>query len=296
MKASGASGNCAFSKFDYRTVTVGLDVLQTSRIAANRFRPPAFSDLRYDESKVTPTRREWLRAAALCAACRTLVAARKDFWQTKDPATWTSDEKDAILWQSPWARDGFARMEENKHPPPSGQRVELPNTTPGQPPGGMQSYPIGEPIPRAQKGGAEPVQFHVLARWETAAPVRRAGGPETPELTGQFYVIRLHGLPLMPPPKTKPGEAAPPDPNVGIVQSIKEGSYLERAGKPALRCAHIFTGSGSTATDVLLFFPRDVDPISLADKMVTLESRFAVFHVEIKFPLKDMLYKGELAL
>jgi hypothetical protein len=47
---------------------------------------------------------------------------------------------------------------------------------------------------------------------------------------------------------------------------------------------------------VLLFFPRGADPITPADKVVTLDSRFSVFHLSIKFPLKEMLYKGELAL
>jgi hypothetical protein len=135
----------------------------------------------------------------------------------------------------------------------------------------------------------------VLARWETAQPVRLAGGPEVPELTGQFYVIRLRGLPLMPPPKVATGESAP-DPNEGMLQAIKAGTRLERAGKAAKSCAHLFKGSGDASTEVLLFFARGGDPITIADKAVTLESRFLVFQLKIKFPLKDMVYKGELAL
>ena len=140
------------------------------------------------------------------------------------------------------------------------------------------------------------MQFRVLARWETAKPVRGlAGGPEVPELTGQFYVIRLRGLPLMPPPKAQPGEA-PPNPNEGMLQAIRAGSRIERKDKPGIPCVHLFTGSGDTATEVLLFFPRGADPITLADKSVTLESQFLQFHLSVKFPLKDMVYRGELAL
>ena len=69
----------------------------------------------------------------------------------------------------------------------------MPNsTTPGQ----EKSVPIGEkppPVPSANRD--RPLEFPVLARWETAKPVRLAGGPETPDLTGQFYVIRLRGCP-----------------------------------------------------------------------------------------------------
>jgi len=179
--------------------------------------------------------------------------------------------------------------------------VDVPDPGPGGGPaggpGGAKSVPIGEAIPPPPKpGSGQPLQFPVLARWETAKPVRMAGGPEVPELSGEFYVIRLRGLPLMPPPKVKPGEPPPPNPNEGMLPAIKAGSRLERPGKPGIPCEHLFTGSGTASTDVLLFFPRGADPITIADKIVTLESRFAVFHLSVKFPLKDMIYKGELAL
>ena len=48
--------------------------------------------------------------------------------------------------------------------------------------------------------------------------------------------------------------------------------------------------------ELLLFFPREADPITLADKVVTLESRFGPFHLTVKFPLKEMMYNGALAL
>jgi hypothetical protein len=236
-------------------------------------------------------------------ACLVLRAARKEFWESKDPAGWSNEEKQILLGQSPWAREGFVRMEveRNRRTTPgygnNGRRGgDMPDMRPGSPPGGVRSVPIGEappPVPDPDPG--HPLQFRVLARWETAKPVRLAGGPVVPELTGQFYVIRLRGLPLMPPPKARQGEAAP-NPNEGMLQAIKEGSMLERKDKPGIPCAHLFTGSGDAATEVLLFFPRGADPITVADKLVTLESRFSVFHLSVKFPLKDMTYKGELAL
>jgi hypothetical protein len=233
----------------------------------------------------------------------TLRAARKEFWDSKDPATWSEEEKQILLGQSPWAQEGFARLEveKNRRTTPgygSNGRLggDMPDTRPGVPPGGVKSVPFGEkppPVPNADPG--HPVQFRVLARWETAKPVRLAGGPAVPELTGEFYVIRLRGLPLMPPPKTKPGEMAP-NPNEGMLQAIKEGTLLERKDKPAIPCAHLFSGSGDAATEVLLFFGRGTNPITVTDKLVILESRFAQFHLSIKFPLKDMIFKGELAL
>jgi len=230
-------------------------------------------------------------------------AAKKEFWDSEDPAGWSNDEKQILLGQSPWARESFVRMEvEKKRQKTPGynsngrQGPDMPETRTGIPQGGLKSVPIGgevPPVPNPDPG--HPVQFRVLARWESAKPVRLAGSPEVPDLTGQFYVIRLHGLPLMPAPKAKPGEV-PPDPNEGILQAIKEGSRLERKGKTGIPCDHLFKGPGNTAMDVLLFFPRITDPITVADKLVTLESQFGVFHLSVRFPLKEMTYKVELAL
>jgi len=249
---------------------------------------------------VIRTRRQWLQSVMTFPLCLALQAARKEFWDSKDPASWSQDEKQVLLADSPWAQEGFARMEtENRRTTPSyGNGMPsggMPDTRPGIGSGGVRNVPTGDAPPPVPKLDAHPVQFRVLARWESAKPVRMAGGPEVPELTGQFYVIRLRGLPLMPPQKSKEGEVAP-NPNEGLLQTIKEGSQLERKGKPAIPCNHLFTGSGDAATDVLLFFARPADPITVADKFVTLESRFALFHLSIKFPLKDMVYKGELAL
>jgi hypothetical protein len=156
--------------------------------------------------------------------------------------------------------------------------------------------PFGErppPVPSTDTG--QSVRFRVLARWESAKPVRLAGGPELPEGTARFYVIRLQGMPLLAPRKGRDGENVP-NPNEGMLEAIQQSSRIERKGKIAIACAHLLTGSGESATELLLFFARGADPIAVGEKAVTLESRFGPFHLSVKFPLKDMIYKGALAL
>ena len=45
-------------------------------------------------------RRQWLQAAAMLPACLPLRAARNEFWNSKDPASWSNDEKQLLLGQS----------------------------------------------------------------------------------------------------------------------------------------------------------------------------------------------------
>ena len=104
------------------------------------------------------TRRQWLQAATMLPACLALRAARNEFWNSKDPASWSNDEKQFLLGQSPWAREGLVRMEEGKNrrtTPGYGNNGRLggdmPDTGPGIPPGGVRSVPIGEAPPAASE-------------------------------------------------------------------------------------------------------------------------------------------------
>lgn len=253
-----------------------------------------------------PSRRRLLRAAAFWPAFRALHAARPDFWETKAPAAWTAEEKQLLLAQSPWAREGIVRFDAApKHPASPGYQSiarpgnDIPGANPASIPGSGNSVPIGEkPPPAPSTDTGQSVQFRALARWESARPIRLAGGPELPPETSGFYVIRLQGLPLLPPPKTAAAGANPngANPNEGMLQAIRQGSFLERRSAAAIPCSHLLTGSGDSSTEVLLFFARVKDSITVAEKSVTLESRFGPFHLSVKFPLKEMLYKGALAL
>ena len=249
------------------------------------------------------TRRRLLQAATIWPAFHALAAARKEFWENKDAAEWSAEEKRILLGQSPWAREGIVRFEIERKgarataPYEGVQRPGggVPGALPGGTPGGVTSVPIGEappPVPSTDTG--QSVQFRVLARWESAKPIRLAGGPELPEGTERFYVIRLQGMPLLPPKSG--GAEGVPNPNQSMLEAIQQNSRIERKDKIAIPCAHLLTGSGASATELLLFFARGTDPITVGEKTVTLESRFGPFHLSVKFPLKDMMYRGALAL
>src|ERR1035441_7759691 len=65
------------------------------------------------------TRRRLLQAATIWPAFRALQAARKEFWESKDPADWSNEEKLGLLGQSPWAREGMVRFEVERNRTPA---------------------------------------------------------------------------------------------------------------------------------------------------------------------------------
>ena len=245
------------------------------------------------------TRRRLLRAAAIWPAIHIVSAAKKDFWESKEPSAWTSEEKNMLLGDSPWARAGVAQFDTGKRPakPYEGGVARPGGGTPGANPGmnnptAPTNVPFGEkPPPPPTTDTGRDVKFGVLARWVSAAPVQLAGGPPLPAESAKYYVILLRGMPLLPATKTESVLTR----NQDILATIERGTRLERR-ETAIPCAHLLAGSGDAALDLLLLFERGANPITLSEKLVTLDSTFRPFHLSIKFPLKEMLYKGTLAL
>lgn len=252
------------------------------------------------------TRREWLALGTGLGITAFGAVPSKQFWDKRDPAQWTAEEKLALLSESPWAQGGVAEFDPNKKKRSkvgygNDGRIgnNMPSGKPGARIGGDMSVPLGEeipPVPNPHPG--EVVRFSILARWETAEPVRLANSLVLPEMGEQVYILSLRGLPLMPPPKPpKRGQEPLPDPNIGILRSVQRGSRLVRKGKDPIPCTKLFAGKGEAAKEVLLIFPRDLDdPITEADKFVFLESFFAPYELSVKFTLKDMKFKGALTL
>jgi hypothetical protein len=97
-------------------------------------------------------------------------------------------------------------------------------------------------------------------------------------------------------PRANPERASAADANQGLLETIKQTSRIERRNKPAIPCTHLLTGSGEAATELLLFFARGSDPITLAEKEVTVVSRFGSFRLAVKFRLSEMVFHGKLEL
>jgi hypothetical protein len=118
------------------------------------------------------SRRRLLQAATIWPAFRALQAARKEFWETKEPADWSDEEKRILLGQSPWAREGTVRFEvDAKRGAGAGsyQGVArpgggVPGAIPGAPPGTAESVPIGErPPPPPTTDTGQSIQFRDLS-------------------------------------------------------------------------------------------------------------------------------------
>jgi len=202
----------------------------------------------------------------------------KEFWDAKDPDSWTSDEIQKLLTKSPWAKAVSAeRIKTEKNTMPSSS---IPNT-----------MPRGSRNPNRMPGGTthkEPstktvTEYKGTVVWESAAPVRAALKTKLPDGFEGQYVIGMTGVPLS---KSESKNA---------LDRVRQVTSLAAKGKPPLEPGTVQEDTSNGA--VYLFgFSREALTIAKDDKDVVFTTHLGKLAFTAKFNPKDMLYHGELAV
>lgn len=169
---------------------------------------------------------------------------------------------------------------------------------PGGPgPGG----PVGDD-PR----GAGRQQFHGTVRWESARPIQEAldiGSSDdrpNPDLE-KYYVLNLLGeLPTLGGGRRRGGDATDdqddPAQKERRIEALKEFTTLERkSGQVFLEKIQQGSRTGRPGPGTLFYFSK-LDGISPDDKQVSFYTKIGPLEVRARFTLKDMVYRGKLAL
>jgi hypothetical protein len=205
--------------------------------------------------------------------------AGKEFWETKDPGEWSSDEIARLLTKSPWAKATSA--ESVKTQKNSAPNTSIPNTMPGarnsRNNGGMGRPPRNPPdkIVTTYKG---------TVVWESAAPVRAALKTRLPDGFEGNYVLGMSGVPLAK-SETKSG-----------LERVRQITTLHSKTQPAPLEAATIQLDNSNGTVYLFGFSREALSIAKDEKEVVFTTHMGKLAFTAKFNPKDMLFHGELAL
>ncbi|MBV9762858.1 MAG: hypothetical protein JO340_20025 [Acidobacteriaceae bacterium] len=217
-------------------------------------------------------------------------------WAGKDPGQWTPGDLQKILSDSPWAQQAMATF--GKALEPDDMAVTPPPGAGGSGVAGGRGVTDGRwdgGVARNTGVGDTP-ELPVTVRWDSALPVREAlerskdaDAATVAERAERDYVITVIGLT---PANVAPSAEHPADDPQQVQGFIANSRLLVRGGAAiAPEDAKIDAKTGA----VHLFFPRS-RPIVASDKEVNLVTRFGSVNVQKRFRLKDMMYKGQLAL
>jgi hypothetical protein len=228
------------------------------------------------------------RGVLILAGAGLAWASNSDFWNKKDPSQWNPEEVDKLLTKSPWAKEVTATA--SAVPGQNGGYGQGGGQYPngGQYPGGGGGYPGGIGMPRMGGGGrrrsgypggaGRGLSMKGLVRWSSAKPMLEASKIKLPATMDHHYVIRVEGFPA--------GETS--------VDELKQDATIQPKDKEIAGAA-LVEKNGSNS-DWYYGFSKDTITLSPDDKEVEFIAKIGRYLVKAKFNLKDMLYRGELAV
>ena len=231
------------------------------------------------------SRRSVLRLAGV-AGFSPLYAFSSDFWNKKDPSEWTGAEIDQLTNKSPWAKELSVS---------SGGQGGMSRGMGG---GGMGIPGMGGGGMGRRRGGGTPAgqTYKAIVRWESAKPVLDALKTPLPDGFTNHYVISVGGIPVEAGQQRRYNSG---DDNSQSTQNtldrMKGLTYLEPKDKRDLQPGIIIQQPAQYG-NIYFGFAKDLVTLRPEDKEVTFVTTFGTMQVKTKFNLKEMKYKGELAV
>jgi hypothetical protein len=188
------------------------------------------------------------------------------FWEAKDPSTWSEEEIRMLISNSPWAKAAVPN-------------VKSANGAAGSSDDGGKG-----------RGVFRNTSEKIVVRWESAQPILDAlRAPAGPDFA-THYIVSVTNLPIPTLRRPGPGEATTPDDTLDRMQN---GATLEAKGRDPgeagfARRTHI--------SSILFGFSRDYLHLTPGDREIVFNLDTGQLTIRAKFDAKEMIYKGNLAL
>ena len=228
-------------------------------------------------------------------ACAVLAAA--DFWEEKDYRSWSAEEVDEMLTDSPWSREVSVVVRGVLGPffgaggaGDGGPRNTRMNRETRE---RMADYLVA----RRASSSTVPESITLTVSWRSALPVKQAlarsqagiGAPIPPEQRvfliqhEPLYVVSVAGIPRQFAEEINR-------------QALLAETVLARKDKPPIIAEDVEPFFVSDETVILEFaFLRD-DPITLFDREVEFVTKLGEIEIERSFKLQDMMFGDALAM
>jgi len=217
-----------------------------------------------------------------------------DFWK-KPFMEWSDKDLAKMMTDSPWAKSASVSM--GGRPPSAGGPDGGGGFGHGGLPGGPQGGGGSEIGPGAQ--GMSGPSFEVVARWQTALPIREAFvrlkyGAEADKSADANKILAEQERPYEIVLSGPLGAFLPGKPE-DSARALSEVSLLSSRKTGAIKPSQIEVGKPGRSMDVLFVFPRSM-PFTNDDQEVEFTTKLGQSNLRYKFKLKDMVFDGKLEL
>jgi hypothetical protein len=229
------------------------------------------------------TRRAFITLAAVSLPASRLLA-QTEFWNTKDPNTYSEEEKYRVLHSSPWATTARAEAPRGVDRGPTlvpatpvGEQTGPPSKGGGR----VMTLPSLDATPPVEDANSrESLAFYgqVTIRWESAIPILQITRSVLPVEFLNHYVISVTGL---------PAGVLSIGWHLASAALAARGHSFERAE---------FVGLAGDKLALLFAFQKLRPPIKESDRTLSFVMNLSGIKVKATFQPKGMTYRGQLEL
>lgn len=218
-------------------------------------------------------------AGSFCKTARELQGATP-FWDRKPSTQWTEEEIRQLTTRSPWAKGTNLDFEaaEGGHfeVPGSGSPYDGRGAATPRPAGVMKSAPV-------------------VVRWESADPIRMAMVSTLPKGFEDRYAIGVSNIPPEAMNAGRRGQDGTPQTLETMLRDLEAAATLEAPGKDPAGAGIVRRIPGAESTYVF-GFAKEFLLLTAQDREALFTLRTAHVSVKTRFNLKEMIYRGKLAL
>jgi hypothetical protein len=265
--------------------------------------------------RIVLTRRGMLTfaAGAGMASWGRLYAFSSDFWNKKEPADWSSQEIEQLTTKSPWAKETSAQYSHDAgdqngsgYPGGGGGGGGYPGGGMGRSGGmgipgigGMGGGGMGGGGRGGRRGGQQAPAFKGTVRWESAKPILDALKTPLPDGFANHYVVSVSGFPLNGSRRRSQDDSDSDNASQSTqdtLDQLKSLTFLEPKGRDGAQPGVVQQSPSGGSGNVLFGFSKEILALKADDKEVTFSTKLGNLLVKTKFNLKEMMYRGDLAL
>jgi hypothetical protein len=217
-----------------------------------------------------------LSGAGLASASRVFgFGGDKEFWENKDPATWSAEEIAKLLTKSPWAKSVSAERTKTQRDPMAGPSSGV---------RGSHSRSSSAGMPGGNGTTRITTEYKGTVVWESAAPIRSALKSSLPDAFAGQIVLGFTGVPLT------------HSDSRGAMERLRQITTLTQKGRQPLEPVHVEEVREDSTVVYLFGFAKDALDIDRDVKEVVFITRMGSLGFAAKFNPREMIYRGELAL
>lgn len=221
------------------------------------------------------TRRHWMLLAGTGVFGIELYGANTAFWNKKDPSEWTDDEIQILLNKSPWAKEELMMLK-------PGARMAANSGADGV---GVDGIGLGVGGRQERQEGSHtsssaPVD-HAVVVWESAQAILDARKRPLPKEFKDQYTLSVRGV-----PGRWEGDK---------LDQWRQFTTLQPNDQPPVQPGSVQRSKVDPAA-VLVGFSKDVLELGPGDKSIHFSTEVGEIMLKAKFDIKEMVYRGHLAL